>query len=62
MQPWMRDSQRSLVRAMRAVDNVANLRQVFDVFFAVARNATLLQAISPNATQGQIYLDTVRAR
>ena len=49
-------------RGTRAVDNVANLRQVFDVFFAVARNATLLQAISPNATQGQIYLDTVRAR
>ena len=53
--------QRSLVRGVRAVDNVANLRQVFDVFFAVARNATLLRAISPNATQGQIYLDTVRA-
>ncbi len=46
--------------AVRAVDNVVNLHQVFDVFFAVARNATLLQAISPNATQGQFYLDTAR--
>ena len=42
------------------MDNVANLRQIFDVFYAVARNATLLQAISPNATQAQIYLDTVQ--
>ena len=47
-------------RAARAVDNVVNLHQVFDVFFAVARNATLLRAISPNATQGQFYLDTAR--
>ncbi len=36
------------------------LHQVFDVFFAVARNATILNAISPNATQGQFYLDTAR--
>ena len=53
-------TQRSQVSGTCAVDNVVNLRQVFDVFFAVARNATLLRAISPNATQGQIYLDTVR--
>jgi hypothetical protein len=44
----------------RAVDNVVTLHQVFDVFFAVARNATILNAISPNATQGQFYLDTAR--
>ena len=51
---------RLLIGGALAVDNVANLRQVFDVFYAVARNATLLQTISPNATQAQIYLDTVQ--